>query len=1355
MFPSTAPGQRERRLSARTCLSARTLTSAQLSTPAATSINNHLQPAQDDITDQRLRNQFLPTQLAHRLSRQHNPTPIRNEQTSLQGDDCDMNLNDNPESEEVMTNVEAPTPLDMTAAIANDSRQRASSSQRLRSQKVIVKQLRKGIRLVVPWTRMVSFLAINGKTHFTTSQYEFMAGVVKNASGGDLQLCTYKTARRSQKNFMTQHCFPLSILYYIHTNYQRANRRHTICYSNTVNKQKQDSRDCARIVYPSEWALLDVVCLPTFSLLFNTDTSAFRGDLSIEDAPIVNCDNRDEFLSGTSCLWSSFKNTIVPLYPGEQILFHCKNCKIFDADFHNADTTTHVNTTNHCSVNGTISKIWCVRSSSVSDRSTSPAISKDHFLSITADMSLQELCLFYCTYTSTHSIKSLCQASTTESSEEEPSYEKLFTIPGDICSFIRPTAIASITVQPKYICLFIASFLWREGGRIGERIVWINTEVVKEYCKKVLYQQSQLYDQRSQQQHIDDHTFHSHLQNYENISETFTIMHHCAKNIPIAAWAAVSAIPTFPEAIAPKSCSPLTTARKNHGTLSDGTPYYIYRFILYTDGFNQKKSLSDQRSVCGCYIMPAGLPQYCRCSSSSARVLTLGAHGQDPNELMECVVDDIAKGTVDGIEGFDPYGKKVKIFLDAIAIIGDYPAVTSGTDLSGHNSDSFCSFCTITKRKGGNHTQILYTSDLHSRRASLTRFDERMKAVRSEGTNPLIRKHLGTSCETEDQASSRIAIHLSNSLRSHQHKSITDINGHQINNCSFDSHLSGAACPDHLFKGLISNVLTVCFNRLPDDDIRRHVDILVCSSIRSHKLPSIDTIVNWDKSGKYNGMTNLNTSALFCTLLFAAPVFKLMHNFLQKQSHMESTSNSGCDRSMSETIGTDIQESSSAAIATPRINHTSTSDASNIMGNTLYNCNSAKNKTPAPFHLPHLLQEVISLVFWWPKPSTSTNSEVSYIQGSRGDRSTQLKYFADVQMRCKRYTESINQYCVRGGEWANLLDKPNAHRLLEFAYHTLPMYGHALNVSELVLEQVHRNFKDWLEKNVNDNAHLTAVEIALSRDWGMRAFALYKLWEGGTDDEKKSAEFGLRRLFLGQSSMHADRNLPYVNLELEKFHSMINQAFGSPVEEQLRGNRTFPLLPTESECWIVEQCFGEPETRQYVDAIASLKDYIKCTTTTEEVNLKFYAIAKHIRKGRFQQSHPTNPVNNIHIGDFISAIVDNQSDTFIIPSSSSQRKAFFVVLHITLHQSDVGPDTIWLMVKQLITQRVGGLQCCDRSTTIQWVQMNLSMRKEGKLHACTENCITSLVGSQMVVSHDDSDNWILLSAAHGFPPHMA
>ena len=162
--------------------------------------------------------------------------------------------------------------------------------------------------------------------------------------------------------------------------------------------------------------------------------------------------------------------------------------------------------------------------------------------------------------------------------------------------------------------------------------------------------------------------------------------------------------------------------------------------------------------------MPGGIPHYARTSSASARVLTLGGYKQNVNDTLSLIIDDIVQGTIRGIDGIDPNGSNVRIFLDAFALIGDYPAVTAGSDVSGHTSDSFCSFCGITRRKGGKSSQILYSSTLHSKRSSLMRFDERMRAIRSENPKPVIRKHLGTSCSNEKQASSLLSINLANAL---------------------------------------------------------------------------------------------------------------------------------------------------------------------------------------------------------------------------------------------------------------------------------------------------------------------------------------------------------------------------------------------------------------------------------------------------------------------------------------------------------------------------------------------------------------------------------------------------------------
>ena len=496
-------------------------------------------------------------------------------------------------------------------------------------------------------------------------------------------------------------------------NYLRPNRRPTTTFSDTANKSEQESRDCARIVYPSQWALLDVVCLPVFQLLFKEGTG-FRSDLSIEDAPFIKYNNRRHFLSGTSTVWATFNNTILPAYPDEHLDFPCSKVNNYTRSVLKDGYWIDSSDSQDCIVKGALGKIWCVRSSLACDRSTSPSIAHHEFSSATEYMSTNELCLFYSTYLSTHSFDNYCPDNRAPIGDQSPSYKRLFTFPGDICTIVRPRSPHMNQHNSRYICLFIASFLWREGGKIVEQIVWIAANLLHEHCKANVLQHSQVYAQRSHEFVFDNNSFLNHLQNYSYANETVGILHQSANGIPVAAWTTVTNLPIFPSAFAPRASLDTGKTVRNQGVLSNGTPYYIYRFILYTDGFKQKKSISDLRSVCGCYIMPAGLPQHCRCSSSSARIIKLGAHGQDSNELLEFVVDDIAKGCIHGLDGFDPYGRLVMIFLDAVAIIGDYPAVTAGTDLSGHTSDTFCSFCVIKKRKGGLSSEVLYSSELHS-----------------------------------------------------------------------------------------------------------------------------------------------------------------------------------------------------------------------------------------------------------------------------------------------------------------------------------------------------------------------------------------------------------------------------------------------------------------------------------------------------------------------------------------------------------------------------------------------------------------------------------------------------------------
>jgi len=56
-------------------------------------------------------------------------------------------------------------------------------------------------------------------------------------------------------------------------------------------------------------------------------------------------------------------------------------------------------------------------------------------------------------------------------------YNELFLFPGDVCIIIRPP----MGMNSSYICLFVASLLWRENGRVAERCIWIKKEKLKSF----------------------------------------------------------------------------------------------------------------------------------------------------------------------------------------------------------------------------------------------------------------------------------------------------------------------------------------------------------------------------------------------------------------------------------------------------------------------------------------------------------------------------------------------------------------------------------------------------------------------------------------------------------------------------------------------------------------------------------------------------------------------------------------------------------------------------------------------------------------------------------------------------------
>lgn len=130
--------------------------------------------------------------------------------------------------------------------------------------------------------------------------------------------------------------------------------------------------------------------------------------------------------------------------------------------------------------------------------------------------------------------------------------------PGDICGFIDPLINNSLGCHVEHIlCLLLCSFVAIRANSPAEKLRWIN-------------------------------------------AVSFTIFYGLF----------VSDASHMMEETSAFFCCLINDYITNKRTLQDRRRFYIYRFILYQDGFNQKKSLGNTRSVVGAYMLPVSLNQY-------------------------------------------------------------------------------------------------------------------------------------------------------------------------------------------------------------------------------------------------------------------------------------------------------------------------------------------------------------------------------------------------------------------------------------------------------------------------------------------------------------------------------------------------------------------------------------------------------------------------------------------------------------------------------------------------------------------------------------------------------------------------
>ena len=163
------------------------------------------------------------------------------------------------------------------------------------------------------------------------------------------------------------------------------------------------------------------------------------------------------------------------------------------------------------------------------------------------------------------------------------------------------------------------------------------------------------------------------------------------------------------------------------------------------------------------------------------------------------------------------------------------------------------------------------------------------------------------------------------------------------------------------------------------------------------------------------------------------------------------------------------------------------------------------------FNLVDIFNQLVSLTFWWPWPSTDGISSFLYIHGD------QKVYFNDMLRLATKFVEMIDQLSSTSSIVLSILDRPNTHRMIELYASTIPHFSHALFCVDMGFEANHQPLKSSLSRNSNMDSNISAVYHNLGRDWFARVTELMAM-RLNHSDQAKSINRGLRRLFFGANS---------------------------------------------------------------------------------------------------------------------------------------------------------------------------------------------------------------------------------------------
>lgn len=447
------------------------------------------------------------------------------------------------------------------------------------------------------------------------------------------------------------------------------------------------------------------------------------------------------------------------------------------------------------------------------------------------------------------------------------------------------------------------------------------------------------------------------------------------------------------------------------GVLEDGMKYFVYRFLLYTDGFNAHRSKAG--SMDGMYIVPLGMGTRRRTESGCLHKICLAPPGVAATDVMKIITEDIVEGMTKGIDVVEN-GERCKMFLDPVCYVGDSPALAHATGCKGHSSDTPCHVCTFKRDKGGK-VEIAISSAVTSSTCSRKRTFKKVDDI-SRSCTSVEGRQIGMSNSRGPLMDMARAIRRIGKI----HK--TSKGREVVSNC-FDPFLSSVISPDHVFLGLIGNLLEALLKLLKPKE--REIFQIQCIEVLS-------------KSGMYDmkSILNVNLQLLKTTIsesfaiLFICPVVL---------------------RRMKITAYVDIDEEDGFGERRKPLR---------TIGKLLLR-----------------LGRIIVLAQRNPDPSVDSGKDLEAFNNGKG----RVRLSLLVNMS-RDYCKLIESLAGESLESARILDKPNLHRFMELFAHTLPLFGSLKYIEELILEKAHQSAKKAIDMSNMKNEQVQAMNDFLHDD---------------------------------------------------------------------------------------------------------------------------------------------------------------------------------------------------------------------------------------------------------------------------------